>query len=292
MRFFVLMLLGILFFSSCSKSYDTKERKITIATNSWIGYVPLFLAKETGELEKLGFSLITKVSLGEAADIYYVGKTDMVTTTQHEYHALKELMGDIVPVILLDRSNGGDMILSNVSLDKLKAASKITVYLEVDSINADLLQEFLRQNSLERKKLLIINEDQQKIQDVQNSKTPTLIVTYTPYDVALKQRGFKEIASTKDIRELVVIDALCARKRVVNKYRDRLVALKKLIDKKIEQIQNDPKSSYKYVQKYMSDMSYDDYLLALQNIAWLNHPSNELLEVIDNLGYKREMLIR
>ena len=280
------------FLSSCSSGQNAANDKIKIATNSWIGYAPLFYAKETGELDKLGFSLITNVSLAEAADVYNVGKADMVTTTQHEYHALKELMGDVTPVILLDRSNGGDMILSNVSLEKIKSAPHVTAYLEVDSINAELLQEFIKKNRIDQKKLSIINEDQQKIQDVQNTKEPTLIVTYTPYDVSLKKKGFKEIASTRNIHELVVIDALCARKEVIEQHKDRLAALKQVIDQKIEQIKRDPKRSFGYVKKYLGDMSYEDYLASLQNIEWINHPSKELLEVIAGMGYKEKDLIR
>ena len=280
------------FLSSCSSEQNAANDRIKIATNSWIGYAPLFYAKETGELDKLGFSLITNVSLAEAADVYNVGKADMVTTTQHEYHALKELMGDVTPVILLDRSNGGDMILSNLSLEKIKNAPHITVYLEVDSINAELLQEFIKKNRIDPKKLSIINEDQQKIQDVQNTKEPTLIVTYTPYDVSLKKKGFEEIASTRNIHELVVIDALCARKKVIDQHKDRLAALKQVIDQKIEQIKRNPKRSFGYVKKYLGDMSYEDYLASLQSIEWINHPSKELLDVIAGMGYKEKDLIK
>ncbi len=294
MRFLNILTAVILtfFLSACSSQQNASNDKIRISTNSWIGYAPLFYAKETGELDRLGFSLITNVSLAEAADVYQVGKADMVTTTQHEYHALKELMGDVTPIILLDRSNGGDMILANVSLDVVKTAPKVTVYLEVDSINVELLQEFIQKNHIDQKKLSIINEDQQKIQDVQNSKSPTLIVTYTPYDVSLKKKGFKEIASTRNIHELVVIDALCARKRVIEEDKDRLVALKRVIDKKIELIQKDPKRSFGHVKKYLGNMNYEDYIASLQSIKWINHPSKELLEVIDKMGYKEKDLIK
>ena len=295
MRFFIqIVILAVFtfFLSACSSEQNIDNEKIKIATNSWIGYAPLFYAKETGELDKLGFSLITNVSLAEAADVYNVGKADMVTTTQHEYYTLKELMGDVTPVILLDRSNGGDMILSNVSLEKIKNAPHVTAYLEVDSINAELLQEFIEKNRIDQKKLSIINEDQQKIQDVQNTNEPTLIVTYTPYDVSLKRKGFREIVSTKDIHKLVVIDALCTRKKIIEQHKDRLAALKQVIDQKIEQIKRDPKRSFGYVKKYLGDMSYEDYLVSLQSIEWINHPSKELLEVIAKMGYKEKDLIR
>ncbi len=276
---------------SCSSQNDQKE--IKIATNAWIGYAPLFYAKEQGKLDGLGFTLIHNVSLAEAADIYSVGRADMVTTTQHEYYFLKNVTNDIVPVILLDRSNGGDMILSNKSVAELKKAKEIDAYLEVDSINAELLKEFMQKNGLKEEQMRFINKDQQKIQDVPyESARAVLIVTYSPYDVTLKEKGFKEVASTRDLESLVVIDALCARKEVATTQRSRLKRLKSILDASIEEIKKDPKRSYEHVAKYLGNISYDEYLASLQLIEWINKPSKEILKRIEKLGYDEEYLIK
>ncbi len=276
---------------SCSSQNDQKE--IKIATNAWIGYAPLFYAKEQGKLDGLGFTLIHNVSLAEAADIYSVGRADMVTTTQHEYYFLKNVTNDIVPVILLDRSNGGDMILSNKSVTELKKAKEIDAYLEVDSINAELLKEFMQKNGLKEEQMRFINKDQQKIQDVPYEPSRAIvIVTYSPYDVTLKEKGFKEVASTRDLESLVVIDALCARKEVATNQRSRLKRLKSIIDASIEEIKKDPKRSYEHVAKYLGNISYDEYLASLQLIEWINKPSKEILKRIEKLGYDEEYLIK
>lgn len=87
--------------TACGKQ---NEKTIHIFTNSWIGYAPLFYAKEKGYFDKLNIDLVTNVSLAEAADLYDIGKADLVTTTQHEYYSLKNSGHNIVPVILFDRS--------------------------------------------------------------------------------------------------------------------------------------------------------------------------------------------
>lgn len=89
-----------------------------------------------------------------------------------------------------------------------------------------------------------------------------------------------------------MIDALCARKHIVTKYKKRLIALKQLIDKKIEQIEKDPKQSYEYVKKYLGDISYEDYLASLRSIEWINNPSDELLQIIEPMGYKQRDIIK
>lgn len=182
-------------FNACSSK---PQKQIIISTNQWIGYAPLFYAFEKGELDKLNMKLITSVSLAEAADLYSVGKADMVTTTQHEYYVLKKSTPDIQAVILIDRSNGGDMILSNKPLDELKKSAKIDAYLEIDSINREILIDFLKKNVINEDKIHFINKDQKQIQDVINDKKQDmLIVTYNPYNIALEKKAFKKLHQQK-----------------------------------------------------------------------------------------------
>jgi len=275
--------------SACSSK---PQKQIIISTNQWIGYAPLFYAYEKGELDPLNIKIVTSVSLGEAADLYSIGKADMVTTTQHEYNILKQTTHDIKAVILMDRSNGGDMILSNKSLDELKKSKKIDAYLEVDSINQEILLDFLKKNAISEDKIHFINKDQRQIQDIKNNKTQDiLIVTYNPYNIALEKKNFKEVTSTKDINSIIVIDALCARDTLIKNDKQRLIKLKKVIDKAIKTIKENPEASYTVVSKYLSNVSYQEYLKSLSLIKWINKPSSELLEYIKQYGYSKDDII-
>ncbi len=287
--FFVVSI--IFLFSGCFHNAQKKELKIS--TNSWIGYAPLFYAKEKGYLKDLDINLVINVSLAEAADVFSVGRADMVTTTQHEYYSIKNTQNDIVPLILMDRSYGGDMILSNMSIKALKHTNKIYAYLEIDSINSDILRDFIKNNSIDEKKIEFINQDQAQIQDIEDIKNrATIIVTYSPYDASLKQKGFKEIASTRDINSIVVIDALCGAKSLRVSEKERLKKLKKVIDKSIYEIQNNTKNSYSVVKSFLNNISYKEYLRALKTIKWTEKPSKKLLSRIKKLGYKKEYLIK
>lgn len=274
---------------SCSSK---PQKQIIISTNQWIGYVPLFYAYEKGELDPLNMRIVTNVSLAEAADLYSIGKADIVTTTQHEYNLLKHSTHDIKPVILIDRSNGGDMILSNKSLDELKKSKIIDAYLEVDSINQEILLDFLKKYTISKDRIRFINKDQRQIQDIRNDKThDILIVTYNPYNITLEKKGFKEIVSTKDINSIIVIDALCARDTLIKNEKQRLIQLKNVIDKAIKTIQENPEASYKVVSKHLSNPSYQEYLKSLSLIKWINKPSPELLEYIKQYGYSKDNII-
>ncbi len=280
----------LLTFSSCSSK---PKQELVLSTSQWIGYAPLFYAYDKGELEKLNIKLLINVSLAEAADLYHVGKADMVTTTQHEYKSLQESTNDIAAVILLDRSNGGDMILSNQSLATFHKSNKIYAYLEVDSVNQNILLDFIKNNHLNKNKFTYINKDQKQIQDIVNDKNKDiLIATYSPYDVLLKKKNFHEVASTSNIDSIIVIDAICTKNKILKKDKKRLIALKKAIDNAIDIIQKEPKKSFEVLSKYFSNITYKDYIDSLKLIKWENKPSKELLKHIKKYGYNEDTIIQ
>ena len=286
--FLLLITLFLLF--SCAKK---EQKELRIATNAWIGYTPLFYAQKKGYLDKLNIKLIASVSLAEASAIYDIGKADMVTTTQHEYYSLKRTGHYIVPVILLDRSYGGDMVLSNKSIAQLRKAQKIYAYLEIDSINAEILKDFIDHYNIDEKKVFFINKDQAQIQDLKfQEKEAMLIVTYVPYNLSLEKKGFHRVASTKDIDKLIVIDSVCTSRKVFYHEQKRLKDLKKVIDKSIIEIQKDKKSSYLLIKDYFGNISYEEYLEALTLIQWINNPSYKFLNCIEPMGYKGDYLIK
>jgi len=290
MNYTVFMVIFLLLTQGCTQQ---KGQEIKIATNSWIGYAPLFYAKEKGYLKELNMKLITSVSLAEASNIYEMGQADIVTTTQHEYFALKTITHDIEPIVLLDRSYGGDMVLSNKSLKALKEAKKIYAYLEIDSINLEIVKDFIAFTNLDKSKIIFTNKDQDKIQSLSNDTSKTmLIITYAPYNIKLETKGFKEVASTKDEGSIVVIDALCAKKSLIKNQSKRLKALKKILDKSIKAIQSNPKETYLLVESYLQNISYAEYLDALEKIRWINKPEKNLLDVMKKLNYSTKDIIR
>ena len=291
MKKIILYLLFILLiFTSCSKN-ETNELKIS--TNPWIGYTPLFYAQKKGYLADINMKLITNVSLAESTALYDVGKVDMITATQHEYYSLKNTGHKLIPIILLDRSNGGDMILSNKSLTEIQKAKQIHAYLEIDSINAEVIEDFIKYYKLDKNKIEFINKDQAQMQDLKNNPEKTfLIVTYSPYDIELKKHGFHVVASTKEMRSILVIDAIYANQKIVKDQMKRLQDLKNIIDRSIDEIENDTKSSYKFVKSFLGDISYNEYIESLKLIKWINKPSDHLLERIKPMGYDKNKLIQ
>ena len=291
----ILLLASSLSLSGCS---EKNSETLKIVANAWIGYSPLFYAKERGWLNEINIELIHVVSLGESMQLYLNGNAQAFTGTQYEFNQAQESRteNELTPIILFNRSNGGDVIMSNRSLEQLKTANTpITAYLELNSVNLILFEDFIASRQLEQKQIQLINRDQGYISTLATSEltNPVIIVTYTPYNSILAGQGFTELGSTKDSDSLLVLDALYTKESTLNNNNARFEALKKIIDQAIEQLSLNPKDYYLHVKPYLGDISYQDFLLAREGIIWLNQDIDTSTKThITHSGFPMDKLIQ
>ncbi|GAB6068932.1 hypothetical protein JCM30760_00290 [Thiomicrorhabdus hydrogeniphila] len=289
----LLITLGLML-SGCSQK---QEPPLKIITNAWIGYSPLFYAKEKGWLKEHNIELSVLVSLGESMMTYRLGGFNGVTGTQYEYQKLNSQNYNLVPIIMFDRSNGGDMVMSNQSLSQLKdSTTSIDVYLETNSINALVFKDFIKAFNLSDKKFHFINKNQLKIltQIKQNTPSkPTIVVTYVPYNFELAQKGFKVLESTRNDSSLIVLDALFVNKDTLDNRLADLKDLKQIINKALQHLQENPQEFYNVVKPYLATTpSYQDFKNGLQDIKWLNKPIPDPLQLkMNQMNFETRYLL-
>lgn len=276
----IFLLFTIFIFTSCSIQ---ENKKLKIATTSWIGYTPLLYAQEKGWLEPLNIKLLNVVSLSESMYLYKGNNADVYMGTQYEYNFLAQKIESLIPIMLMNKSNGGDLVMSNFSVDELqKTEQEIDVYLEMDSINSILFEVFIKKYNLENKQINYINKDQAYISELKNINKATIIVTYVPYNKILEKNGFKSLETTKNNYDLLVIDGMITTKETLNENKKTFLELKKLINKAIENLQNDPKEYYETIKDYLIDTNYEEFSESLNDIIWINKNIPE--KIIENLS--------
>ncbi|NCO02211.1 MAG: ABC transporter substrate-binding protein [Epsilonproteobacteria bacterium] len=266
----LLLFMTLLFLlTSCSSE---KQEKLEISTTTWIGYSPLFYAKEKGWLKPLNIKLMHVSSLSENMYLYQAGNADAYVGTQYEYNMLIKKEPSLIPVMLFDRSNGGDVVMSNLSIEELqKSTEPINAYLEMDSVNSTLLEDFIQNYNLHEKQINYINRDQTSISTLSSSTVKNaIIVTYIPYDIELNKHGFKSIASTKDNLNLLVIDAMFTTEKTFSKHQKQFSELKKLVDRAVDVLEKNPREFYKMVKPYLLELNYEEFIQSTQDIEWIN----------------------
>lgn len=287
----IIALLLTLFLNSCSLE---NEKKLKISTTTWIGYTPLYYAKEKGWLEPLNIKLLNVVSLSENMYLYKAGNSDAYVGTQYEYNILVKKIDSLIPIMLFDKSNGGDVILGNISIEDIKnTTQRIDVYLEMDSINSILFEEFIKFHHIEDKNFNYINKDQAYISRLKNLENSSIIVTYTPYNVFLEKNGFKELSSTKNNLDLLVVDGMFTTKQTFNENKKAFIELKKSINNALTNLEKDPKEFYETVKAYLPDTTYEDFLKSLDDIVWINKNTPEkIVEKLNNNNFPTRELIK
>lgn len=266
----LIFLLLLFLLSACGSN---KYEKLEVSATTWIGYTPLYYAKEKGWLKPLNIKLLHVVSLSENMYLYDAGNSDAYVGTQYEYNLLVKKDPSLMPVMLFDRSNGGDVVMSNISIQELQNMQKpIDAYLEMDSINSVLLKDFLKKYNLQNKNINYINRDQAFISTINEKEinNATIIVTYIPYDIELEKQGFKTIASTKENLNLLVVDGLFTKGKTFEEHKEQFKKLKVLVDRAVKALQDDPREFYDTVKPYMLELSYEEFVHSLSDIVWIN----------------------
>jgi len=234
-----------------------------------------------GNLNRWASSWSPVVSLGESLQLYRSGVTEAFTGTQFEFGEAYARDPSLTPVMLFDRSNGGDQVMGNRSLDQLRRVREpVDAYLEVGSVNTLVLRDFLRSQGLERLDIRYINQDQGRIStlDARMLQNPSLVVTYFPYNQSLEDKGFIELASTRNDTDLLVIDALYTAQPILKSHREQLQQLKRKVDAVIEVAQRDPEAFYAVVADFLGNPGLEAFREGLNGIEWINRPLDEHLE--------------
>lgn len=288
--FIIVLLLSL---SGCTSPQDNT---IKIVTNSWIGYSPLFYAKEKGWLKEIDVELSLLVSLGESMMSFRTGRFDGITGTQYEYQKLNSYGFDLVPIIMFDRSNGGDVVMSNVSIATLKQTTEsIDVYLEVNSINTLVFEDFKTANGLSDRTFHFINKDPLKIVTFLKQNTtnkPTIVVTYTPYNFELVKSGFQVIDSTEKINNILVLDALYVENTAFINKKVRYQQIKSVVDRALNHLKSHPKDYYQTVKPYLENPTYEEFTDSLKSIEWLNESfKQDLIEKMSDMNFPTRNLL-
>lgn len=280
-----------LLFASCSKQ-EEKPDPLVITIDPWIGSAIFYYAHAKGWLEEANIELILAPSIAENMRIYETGASDMFTATQHEFFKEREKRPDLIPVILYDRSFGGDMVMSNKSNDELKnSAEPIELFLEKDSVNEEIAHYWMSDNNISKERVNLHERPQNEIAKIMPDKRQMVVVTYSPHNSVLEQSGFMEIASTKNDHYLVV-DAIYMSKKLYEENKPSLQLLNSAKKRAIKAYKENPKEFYKIIRPYFPDLSFEQFMQMAKNLQWIEERAPEKLSKrLDAILFPQELLL-
>ncbi len=269
--FYGIVTLSIVVLVAFYFSLRPKPRPITISANSWPGYTPLFYAQEKGWLKPFSLQLYAVSSLNESILLYESGLSDGLATTNDAALRLQKRFA-LTPIFFFDRSDGADKILANHSLESLQTSNDpIDVYLEIESVNALLLNSFIEYYRFAPERFRLHNISQELILDLPYRQTPTLLVTYDPYVSLLKAQGYQQIASSA-LPNVTILDLLLIKTDIAETRPQLISELRRALFRAAEALERDPKTFYTVVQHYLEGLSYEEFMHSLEEIKMVSTP--------------------
>lgn len=197
---------------------------LTIGSNSWPGYRPLYLAREMGYYDERQIRLHEFANSQVAMRAFRNGAIDVVAVTLDEAVSLAALSDDIRIFHIFDFSAGADAILARPPIQNVAALKGARVGVETTATGAYLLARGLELNALTSADVAVRHIPfEQHVQAYRDGSVDAL-VTFEPARSQLLALGARQVFSSREIpRE--VIDVLVTRRGVLASHADAIQRL-------------------------------------------------------------------
>ena len=203
----VLLLLVLAALAGCARP---PQLPLRIATNNWVGYAPFYLARQQGQFSEQDVRLVEMVSAADVLHALGNGLVDGAALTLDEAMLLGSKGFDLRIVMILDVSNGADMLISKPDVRALPQLRGRRIGYENTAVGAVLLDAALRAAGLQRQDVTLvpIAANEHEVAFIRNKVDA--VVTFEPAASVLREKGGQVLFSSADISGSIV-DVLAVR---------------------------------------------------------------------------------
>jgi len=207
-RFLILVAsiaLGLLTISSCQQSADKSSYRI--ALGPWVGFGPLYLARDKGFFEEQGVDVALTVLTGvaERNSALRSGKLDALAAPV-DYFVLSAGNGVAATIVMaIDESVGGDGIIAKESIKSFADLKGRKVAAQKGLPSDFFLRVLLQQNGMDVGDIEYIDMETAQAGAAFLAGDLDAAVVWEPWLTRAKEQGNGHIlASTRDYRDLIV----------------------------------------------------------------------------------------
>jgi len=199
----------VLFLSAC---VPDSEPPLRIGTNTWPGYEPLYLARSLGHYDDTAIKLVELNSASEVIHALRSGNLEGATLTLDETLTVIEDGFDLKVILVMDFSNGGDVLLAKPYIKTLDELRGKKIAVEYTAVGALVLDGALQHAQLTAGDIEIVacSLDEQ----ISCYEQVDAVVTFEPEKTKLMALGAKILFDSSQIPGRIV-DVLVVKKQVL-----------------------------------------------------------------------------
>ncbi len=193
-------------------SFTEPEPQLRIGTNTWTGYELLYLARQLGYYDESQLRLVEFNSASDVLTAFRNGSLEAAALTLDETLTLLQDGFALKIILVVDFSNGGDVLLGKPHLKSLDMLHGKTIAVENTATGAVLLDGALQAANLDVADVEIVsctwNEHEKCFQSAD------AVVTFDPAKTRLLRQGAVQLFDSSQIPDRIV-DVLVVREKVL-----------------------------------------------------------------------------
>ncbi len=264
--------LVLLFLTACSQQESPPMR---LATNIWPGYEPLYLAREKALFSDQHVQLIEFSSSSQSLRAFHNNLIDAAALTLDEALLLLDSNEDIRIVLVLDISNGADVIIAQQGITSLNELKGKRVGVENNALGAYVITRALDIAGLQKQDIHIVQLEINRQEQAFRDKRVDAVVTFEPVRSHLLKAGGIQIFDSSQIPGEIV-DVLVVRRSYLEKYPEKIKALKKGWYQALAMLRHQPELSASIIGKRLK-LDIRETLAAYQGLILPDQQQNRQL---------------
>lgn len=203
---------------SCTQPPQTPVR---LGVVLWPGYEALFLARSLGYYKEQAIELQDYPSNTEVAHAFSDGDIEVAALTMDEALSLAETIPDIQVVLVLDSSNGADVLMASPDIPTLKALKGHKLGVESNSLGGFVVSRVLDKAGLSLQDVQIVPMGSSEHEEAFKQKLVDAVITFEPMRSNLLKAGAKILFDSSQIPG-EIIDVLVVRQGILKTHKPTL----------------------------------------------------------------------
>lgn len=183
---------------------NQEKSPLSIGTNIWPGYEPLYLAREYGLLNKQQIHLVEYTSASQVMNAFRNGIIDSAALTLDEVLSLQSEGLDPKIVLVMDVSTGGDAVLARPDIQDFKQLKGKRVGVENTALGSYFIKRALQLNGMTKQDINIVPVELHQHIAYFNENRIDAVVTFDPTRTKLIQQGARVLFDSSMIPNEII----------------------------------------------------------------------------------------
>lgn len=256
---------------------DKPQEPLRVGAVLWPGYEPLYIAGKLGFYDKQPIKIIDYLSNTDAMLAFRNNNLQAGAFTLDETLQILSDGIDVDIILIMDISNGGDVILANPDINSIKELKNKPVGVESTAVGAFVLKRALELNNMDIDDIQIVSLNAMEQASSFESGKVVAAVSFDPYRTKLIKAGKKQIFDSTMIPD-EIFDVLIVRKDYLTRHPDTVHQLVTAWFRALDYQNNNPVKSAEFSLRRF-DTTTADYLEGLKLLKFASRQDN--LELLD-----------